>query len=271
MSLVHNTLVLSERRASFGPSLLIEREAEVEREIEVVRELKESLSSWEELGFYFQDMDTEILTEELRELKESAVKDIEEAQDIIQFLEKGSLPDFQRIRRRGEKLASRLLEYYPPVIRRKEALLSKCQQRKTAVERLLREDTLDRLSHSTVMGDEGSLLKEVLRGLVEQLERKEPGKVLEMCSLLEDVEWGTETVTTIGIEGFDSIYDFLMSIFERAEGYDFYAGTWSGRRDQTRYEAESKLEEMAREARLALIKLLEEWEREEIHQGDKSG
>ena len=270
MSSVHNTLILSEKGLSFSPNLLVERETEREREIEVVRELKESLSSWEELGFYFQDMAAEILEEGLRELKENAAKNVEEAQDIIQFMENGSFSGL-RVRQRGEELAVRLLQYYPQVIRCKEALLSKSQQRRRVVKRLLREDTLDRLSHCTIMGDECSHLNEVLRGLVEQLEEQEPGKVWRLCSLLEDVEWGTQTASTIDIEGFDRLYDFLMSIFERAEGYDFYSGTWTGSRDQTRYEVESKVEEIAREARLALIKLLEEWEREHRHQGERRG
>ena len=262
MPLVHNTLVLSERRVSFNPNLLVERETEVEREIEVVRELKESLSSWDELGFYFQDMDTEIINEELRELKESAVKDCKEAQRIIQLLGKENPSDLQRIRRRGEELAVRLQKYYPQAISRMKVLLSKSQRRRGQVRHLLKEDTLDRLSRSTILGDETSLLNEVLEGLVEQLEKQEPGRALELCSLLEDVEWGTQTASTIDIDGFDSVYDFLVSIFERAEGYDFSTGMWTGSRDQTRYEGESKIGEIAREARLALIGLLEEWKRE---------
>lgn len=262
MSLVHNTLVLSEKRFSSSQSLLVERETERERETEVVRELKESLSSWGGLGFFFQDLDAEVLAEEMRELKESASRDKEEAFDIIRLLDEGSSSDLQRIRQRGKILALRLLEYYPEVIRQKEDLLSKSRWRSDVVSRLLREDTLHRLSRSTNMGDEALLLGEVLRGLVEKLDEEEPGRVQQVCSLLEDVEWGTQTVTTIDIEGFDRLYDFLMSIFERAEGYDFYSGSWTGNRDQTMDEAESKLEELAGTAREALVKLLDEWERE---------
>ena len=271
MSLVHNTFVHSERRVSFSPGLLVEHETEVEREIEVVRELKESLSSWEELGFYFQDMDTEIISEEIRELRKNAVRDYEEAQHIIRLLEKNTSSDLQRTRGRGEELAVGLLKYYPQVIRRKETLLSKSWRRRRIVKHLLKEDILDRLSRSTVLGDEASLLNEVLNGLVEQLEIEEPGRAWKLCSLLEDVEWGTQTASTIDIEGFDRIYDFLMSIFERAEGYDFYSGTWTGSRDQTNYEAETRLEEIGREARLALIGILEEWEREHSLRGEQDG
>ena len=272
MSSLHNSLVLLKRQVSLAnPYWLVEREAEYEREVEVVRELKESLSSWEELGFYFHDMDSEILTEELRDLRESAIQDGEEALNIIQLLKEGSFKDLCRIRQRGKELAVRLLEYYPRAIHREEALLSKSWWIRKVVKCLLRDDTLDRLSHSTAMGDEASLLKEVLKELLEQLEEQSPRKVSEMCSLLEEVEWGTHFVTTIDVDECDALYDYLMSIFERAEGYDFYTRTWTGHRDQTMDEAQSKLEDLARKARQALIKLLEEWERDHELRGEKGG
>lgn len=259
MSSLHNSLVLLKKQASFSPYLEIEREVEYEREIEVVRELKESLSSWGELGLYFEDLDSEILTWELRDLRERAIQDGEEALKIIQLLKEKSSEDFSIIKQRGEKLAVRLLEYYPKVICHNQALLSKSQWRRKVVKHLLKDDLLDSVSNSAAMDDEASLLKEVLKELLEKLEEQTPGKVYEMCSFLEEMEWGTHSVTTIDLNGFNDLYDYLMSIFERAEGYDFYTGTWTGDRRQTMEEAESKWEELAEEARQALIKLLEEW------------
>ena len=268
MSLGHNTLVLSNTRFSLGFNLLVEHETEVEHEIEVVRELKDNLSSWEELGFYFQDMDTEILKEELRDLKDNAAKDIDKARNIILLFGNEKLSNLQTIKLKAEKLATRLLRYYPRVIRQKESLLSKAYQRRRLVKQLLSEDTFDRLSRSTVFGDEGFLLNEVLKELVEQLDEQQAGNVWKLCTLLEEVEWGTQTASTINIEGFDRVYDFLMSIFERATGYDFYKGSWTGDRGQVSYESESMVEEIARKARLALMELLDEWERENESNGE---
>lgn len=270
LSSSHSSLALLKRRVSLSPDLLIECETEKEQEIEVVRELKESLSSWEGLGLYFQDIDSAMLAGELRNLRENAIRDEKEALRIIQLLEEKSCNKLSKIRR-GEELAVRLLEYYPRVIRRKEALLSKSQWKKKIVQRLLKDDTLERLSLSTALQDETFLLEEVLKELLKKMDKESPGKVWEMCSLLQEVEWGSRSVTTIDIDGCDGLYDFLMSIFERAEGYDFYTKRWTRHRDQTVDQAESTIEELAWKARQTLIKLLEEWERDHRLRGEKGG